>query len=90
MEPPVVEPPVVEPPVVEPPVVEPPVVEPPVVEPPVVEPLVIPPDTIVGKIVALFAFLKVVALSPTCVPFEQSAFTLNFRMNSVPSSMHSC
>ena len=89
VEPPVVEPPVVEPPVVEPPVVEPPVVEPPVVESPVVESPVVPPGTTVDKILSLFAFLKVVVSIFTCVPSEQSAFTLNFKVNSVPSPVHS-
>ena len=60
--------------------------------PPVVLPVVltlIPPATMVGESSTPCAFLKVVVLSVTCAPSAQSAFTLNIKLNSTPSSVYS-
>ena len=49
----------------------------------------IPPGTTDTLILTFDAFLKVVVLRVTFAPLEQSAFTVNVRVNSIPSSAHS-
>ena len=84
---PVLPPPEVGLPVLPPPEVGLPVLPLPGVLPPVVT--LIPPATMVGSSLTFCAFLKVVVLSVTCAPSAQSAFTLNVKVNSTPSSVHS-